>query len=294
MVYLSHFSFPDEEQEADFFIRNPAAKRTCHDSYYPFQVLPNMRLTALDFEPITIVCGGNGCGKSTVLNVIAEKLRLHRDTLYNRSAFFEQYTALCGYTLRDEIPEQSGIITSDDVFDFMLNLRSLNQGIDRKREELFDEYWQQRRNAPGREPFRLRSMDDYEELHNVNLARSKTQSKYVRARLMSNPREHSNGESALMYFQSKIKDDGGLYLLDEPENSLSPEKQLELLQFIEESARFFSCQFVIATHSPFLLALKGAKIYHLDECPARIRKWTELPNVRLWHDFFAAHGDEFS
>lgn len=44
---------------------------------------------------------------------------------------------------------------------------------------------------------------------------------------------------------SKIKDNG-LYLLDEPENSLSPEKQQELVRFLEDSARFFGCQFVIA------------------------------------------------
>ena len=65
------------------------------------------------------------------------------------------------------------------------------------------------------------------------------------------------------YFTEKILD-GGLYLLDEPENSLSPQKQLELLQFLEDSVRFYDCQFIIATHSPFLLSLKGARIY--DRC----------------------------
>ena len=46
----------------------------------------------LDFESVTILYGGNGSGKTTVLNVIAEKLGLERDTLYNRSNFFEDYT----------------------------------------------------------------------------------------------------------------------------------------------------------------------------------------------------------
>ena len=124
------------------------------------------------------------------------------------------------------------------------------------------------------------------------MARSKTQSRYVREKLMGNVREHSNGESAFLYFADKIKDNG-LYLLDEPENSLSPEKQQEILSFLEENARFFGCQFIIATHSPFILSLRSAKIYDLDEEPVDVKKWTKLPNVRTYYDFFKAHEREF-
>lgn len=138
----------------------------------------------------------------------------------------------------------------------------------------------------------MKSLADYEQLKKVNMARSKTQSKYIRNNLMDNVREHSNGESAFIYFADKIKE-SGLYLLDEPENSLSPERQQELLQFIEDSARFFGCQFVIATHSPFLLSLKGAKIYDLDENPVDVKKWTELENVRVYYEFFKKHEREF-
>ena len=74
--------------------------------------------------------------------------------------------------------------------------------------------------------------------------------------------------------------------MDEPENSLSPEKQLELCQFLEESARFFRCQLIIATHSPFLLAMRGAKIYDFDQDPVDVKPWTELANVRMYFDFF--------
>ena len=138
----------------------------------------------------------------------------------------------------------------------------------------------------------MKSLDDYEQLKKVNLARRTTQSKYVRESLMDNVREHSNGESAFLYFSEKIKDNG-LYLLDEPENSLSPEKQQELLRFLEDSARFFGCQFVIATHSPFLLSIKGAKVYDMDENPVDVKRWTELENVRTYFEFFKKHEDEF-
>ena len=284
MVYLQTFRFPDIEREYTFTM---SQKRTCYDTFYPFQVISKRRLTRLDFEPVTILYGGNGSGKTTALNVIAEKLGLERDTLYNRSNFFEDYTAMCDFETERKIPRTSRIITSDDVFDFMLNLRSINDGINYKREELFQDYLQDKYSH-----FQMKSLDDYERLKKVNMAKRSTQSHYIRENLMDNVREHSNGESAFIYFADKIKEDG-LYLLDEPENSLSPEKQQELLRFLEDSVRFFGCQFIIATHSPFLLSMKGAKIYDMDEDPVDVKRWTELANVRAYYDFFKKYEDEF-
>ena len=284
MIYLSHFEFPDREAEYNVTMN---VQRTCYDTFYPFQVLSKHQLRMLDFEPVTILYGGNGSGKTTALNVIAEKLGLRRDTLYNRSNFFEDYTRMCSFETIGKIPKVSRIITSDDVFDFMLNLRSINEGIDQKREEVFEEYQEAKYSR-----FQMRSLEDYEQLKKVNSARRSTQSKFVRGNLQDNIREHSNGESAFLYFCDQIKEDG-LYLLDEPENSLSPEKQQELLRFLEDSARFFHCQFVIATHSPFLLSMKGAKIYDLDEEIVDIKRWTELGNVRAYYEFFKNHEAQF-
>ena len=169
----------------------------------------------------------------------------------------------------------------------MLDLRALNQGIDETREERFQEYLDAKYAN-----FQMRTLDDYQRLKQVNAARRKSQSQYVRSTLMGNARERSNGENAFRYFTEKIQD-SGLYLLDEPENSLSPARQLELAQFLSDSARFYGCQLVISTHSPFLLALEGARIYDLDQTPAQLRRWTQLDNVRTYHDFFRAHEQEF-
>lgn len=284
MIFLDNFIFPNEDQEFNFFM---SIKRKCYDSFYPYQVLTKKGLTRIDCDPITILYGGNGSGKTTALNVIAEKLGLERESNFNKSSFFQQYVDSCEYEIRSEVQHGSRIITSDDVFDYMLNLRALNDGIDLKREELFDEYLEAKYSD-----FKYRSLEDYEELKKVNLSRRRTQSKYVRESLMSNVREISNGESAFMYFTDKIKENG-LYILDEPENSLSAARQIELVQFLEESARFFQCQFIISTHSPFILSMKGAKIYDLDHTPVRTKSWTELENVRIYYEFFKKHEGEF-
>lgn len=283
-MYLTKFEFPGVWQEESFL---NDIKRTCYDSFYPFQVLSRVGFARIDFEPVTILYGGNGCGKTTALNIIAEKLELARQTPYNRSSFFPDYVRFCYAETERRVPKESCIITSDDVFDFMLDLRALNDGIDEKREDLFEEYLDAKYSK-----FRFRSLEDYERLKKVNLARSNTQSKYVRKNVMDNVREHSNGESAFLYFTEKIKENA-LYLLDEPENSLAPERQLELVRFLEDSARFYHCQFVISTHSPFVLSMRGAKIYDMDETPVDVKRWTQLGNVRLYFDFFKKHEGEF-
>ncbi|MEK5068703.1 AAA family ATPase [Sporosarcina sp. FSL K6-1508] len=284
MVYLHGFSFPNEGMEFDFIMK---IKRTCYDSFYPFKILSKNDFETIVFEPVTILYGGNGSGKSTALNVIAEKIGIKRDSIYNKSNFYPDYVNMCEMQLKADIPKNSRIITSDDVFDYMLNIRNLNEGIDQKREEIFEEYLDAKYSH-----FQMKSMADYDQLKKVNTARSKTQSRFVRNELIDNVREYSNGESAFLYFTEKIADNG-LYILDEPENSLSPKRQMELVKFIEDSARFFGCQFIISTHSPFLLSMKEAKIYNLDENPVKVRRWTELENVRTYYEFFEKHKNMF-
>lgn len=78
MVYLDCFTFPNNDKEFAFFM---SIKRTCYDSFYPFKVLSVRGLGKIDFDTITILYGGNGSGKSTVLNVIAEKADIKRDSI---------------------------------------------------------------------------------------------------------------------------------------------------------------------------------------------------------------------
>ena len=157
------------------------------------------------------VVGVNGTGKSTALHVIAEKACLEREAPYNRTGFFDDYVGMCRMELRNSIPQGSCIITSDDVFDHMIAIRELNDGIDHRRTEVFEEYLENRRAK-----FQLSSMEDYDQLKRIVRARKKSQSGYVKEELGMNVRTFSNGESAFRYFTNKITEDR-LYLLDEPE-----------------------------------------------------------------------------
>ena len=100
---------------------------------------------------MTILYGSNGSGKTTLLNVIAQKLGVERTTPYNTSTFFPDYLNLCSYEEKGEgVPQASRIITSDDVFDFVLNKRIINSGIDSRRKQLIAEYLELKKQDNGR------------------------------------------------------------------------------------------------------------------------------------------------
>ena len=285
MIYLRSFDLAGEKAETEFFCSfPPKLEMLCYDreNAYPFKIFPPKYFERAEFEPVTIFCGGNGSGKSTLLNVIAGKLGLPRSADFNETPLFDDYLGLCRFDAA-EIPVGSRIITSDDVFDYLLDLRAVNRGVAAKREELFAEYEKYR---DPHEHFQMRSMAEYDELKARNEARKKTKSAFTSPRLNAREaRTRSNGESAFLYFTEHIKENA-LYLLDEPENSLSPMLQRELAEFLSDSARFFGCQLIISTHSPFLLAMHGAKIYDLDATPARESEWTELESIRIYKELF--------
>ncbi|MBR7161278.1 MAG: AAA family ATPase, partial [Clostridia bacterium] len=275
-LYLESFSLASRSEEEGFILNYPyQLEMQCysHTNVYPFKIFPQKRLRELSFEPITVLYGGNGSGKSTLLNIIAQKLGLSRFAPFNDTPYFVSYLQYCDYTLAQALPKESRLIASDDVFDLLLERRTVNEKIDRKRNRLFEEY-----DEIKDTPFRLNSLSDYSEFKRRNEAKRQTKSVYTAARLPKEFNGMSNGESAFSYFTNEIKEDA-LYLLDEPENSLSPKLQTELAAFLADSARFYGCQFIISTHSPFLLAMKGVKIYDLDTVPVGTRRWSELENI---------------
>lgn len=266
MIYLKNFELPDKE---DY-------------SGYPFHLFLQKEFFNIKFDTITIFYGDNGSGKSTLLNIITEtinkdKKKIKRKNDIVKSEYFDMYINECKYYIENDIPQGSKIICSEDIFQNILSKRNENSKKNNLREDLKMQYLQYKYN-----PINYSSLED---LSLSVETRKKTQSKFIKSRIAENEREFSNGQTALDFFDKELKDNS-LYILDEPENSLSPKFQLELLQLINELSRFFKFQFIIATHSPFLLSIPNAKIYDLDEIPVTEKKWYELENMQIYYNFF--------
>jgi len=96
----------------------------------------------------------------------------------------------------------------------------------------------------------------------------------------------SHGQSHMAYFEHRFSLKG-LYLLDEPENALSPKTQLRLLDTIKNALQAKQAQFIIATHSPILLSLEGARILGFDSAPIKEIPYTETEQFRIYKEFFS-------
>ncbi len=298
-MYLECFSLPIEEEESliERKMKENGGRFGYIDNIYPCGIFSKKELYEINFRKVTIFYGGNGSGKSTLLNLIAEKLGLQRVSPFNTAEMFRLYTEHCDYRPGyDEdgsylrIPEESRIITSDDVFDYMLTVRTNNEDI-KENKEIAKEKWAELKFG---ETIRFSGLEDYEANRLQLLARSKSVSRraFIRRTAGEEVKLNSNGETALRYFETKLQPDT-LYCLDEPENSMSPAMQLELLDILNEYVRLYHCQFIIATHSPFLLAMEGARIYDLDARPAAVRNWWELENTKTYYRFFKKYKDLF-
>ena len=299
-MYLRSFTLPTAEQE-----RALLDSRAVHnggpygyvDNTWPCGLFVRRDFREMDFHRITILYGGNGSGKSTLLNLIAEKLELDRAAPFNTGEMFGSYADSCRFALDcdDEgfvrrVPKGSRIVTSDDVFDYMLAVRANNEDIRENKEDAREKWG----GLKFGETVKFGGMEDYDALRMQVLARKKslTRRQFIRRTAGREVMLRSNGETALEYFRLKLRPDT-LYCLDEPENSLSPRLQQELVKMLEEMSRYCGRQFILATHSPFLLALDGARIYDLDADPVTTKQWWELENTRMYYAFFREHGWRF-
>jgi predicted ATPase len=312
MIYLDKFKLLSEKQEYSAFVRfnipsnedepleNAFFVSHTQDEYYPYQIFPQKIFEYLDFDDITIFYGGNGSGKTTLLNIIADKLALYRISISPQTIGFNHYIKNCGYSVLQPISVRSKFLSSDDVFNHILSVRAENKEIKLNKQNernFFDRVKKEGSDFVFPKGVHVdfeseNSKEEIEKLSRLNSVRKKSARQFVRSRAGELKRQFSNGENALMFFDKQIEENS-LYLLDEPENSLSPQFQIELKYLIEDSVRHKNCQFIIATHSPFILSLNKAKIYDLDETPVTVKKWYELENIRFMYDFFKQNGEYF-
>lgn len=256
MIYLKEISLPE----------NPP-------DIWPFTVPSIGKTRKISFDsPVTFIAGDNGSGKSTLLEALAVKLRLpaigRADA--GRDESLSALKPLAG-TIRHTFsahPKNKFFLRSEDFFNFVLNLS-------RQQKEMTDELRRVEEEYKDRSLF---AKNQARAAFSVSL--NQMRQKYGEDLLS----EASHGESFLRLFMERIVPNG-LYLLDEPEVPLSPFRQLSLLSLIIDMSENQNCQFIIATHSPILLAYDRAEIISMDEAPAEKTSWEELESVNLLKDF---------
>ncbi len=95
----------------------------------------------------------------------------------------------------------------------------------------------------------------------------------------------SHGEGILSYFSTRYRIKG-IYLLDEPESALSPSSQLAFLKLLQQLEAAGHAQFIMATHSPILLAYPGAQLFSFDSPRIEEVEYEDTAHYKLYKQFF--------
>lgn len=216
---------------------------------YPYDI-PAIRFAKnIEFSsPITFIIGDNGTGKSTLLETLACRLQLpHIDGYGYTKSGFEAARKLIGtMELQWAIERSVGFFFRAEDFGDFLN------SIDRSDANLHSRFF---RDLDGEVPSHI--VQEMKDSANHQLHK-------VRRDYGQDLQAFSHGEAYLQIMQQRINQ-RGIYLLDEPEAALSPAKQLSLIYFLHEHLQSYNSQFIIATHSPMLMAYPDATIYEVTQ-----------------------------
>jgi predicted ATPase len=238
---------------------------------FPFSVPAVRTLEPLDLSSrMTFFVGENGSGKSTLLEGIAAAARL---PTVGASELDRDATLAAQRRLADALKltwakrtHRGFFLRAEDFFGFQRRLSTERAEFERRLAEIEEEFKDGSAYAKG-----LAAGPVMASLHEM-------ERRYGR-----DPDARSHGQAFVNLFQQRFVP-GGLFLLDEPEAPLSPQNQLGLLAVLLEMVEQ-DAQFVIATHSPILLAFPGAAIYSFDRLPVAAVAYGDLDHVTLTRDF---------
>ena len=239
---------------------------------FPFTVPAVRSLEMLSFStPVTFFVGENGSGKSTVLEGIAAAAGLPAvGTTDVKDDATLAAARLLGSAFRlgwEKRTHRGFFLRAEDFFGFTKSLARLRAELNERLREIELEYADRSAYARGLAAGPVAaSLGDMTARYGVDLDAS------------------SHGQSFLKLFQNRFVP-GGLYLLDEPEAPLSPVSQLALIAMMDEMSNQLDAQFIVATHSPLLLALPNATIYSFDQQPVREVAYDELEHVSITREF---------
>jgi predicted ATPase len=246
--------------------------RTGPSEGFPFSVPIIESLKTLEFtSEVTFLVGENGSGKSTLLEAIA--LAAGLPTVGSESTQTDK-------TLADIRPLANRLRLSW--------ARRTHRGFFMRTEDFFG--FAKRLTSIREEYLADLERVDKETIHRSKTARSLARLPYAKElhdmerRYGKDLGARSHGESYFKLFQSRFVPDG-LYMLDEPEAPLSPLRQLALISMLKEMVEQQSAQFIVATHSPLLMAFPGATIYNFDGGEIKRVAYDEIEHVVIMKSF---------
>ena len=238
---------------------------------FPFRVPIIECLGEFEFtRPVTFLVGENGSGKSTLLEglaLAADRVAVGSEDLDSDESLSPQRRLAAALRLTWNRKTARGFfLRAEDFFGYSRRVAGMVASSELELRRVDDEYADRSEYARGlaRGPH-ARTISEIRSLYGDGLD------------------SQSHGESFLKLFESRLAP-GGVYFLDEPEVPLSPLRQLTLLAILKDSVAE-GCQFVIATHSPILLAQPEAEIWSCDEAPLVRRAWEDLEHVTLTRAF---------
>lgn len=256
------------------FLREVGVRSGGDDQKFPFSVPVIRALASMTFPTaVTFFVGENGSGKSTLLEGIASATRLpavgSADLVADAMLGAQRELGDALRLVWNRRVQRGFFLRAEDFFGFAKRLSAMRAEFLQRIADLEAEYVDRSAWARGLAmgPAKA-SLADMERRYGVDLD------------------ANSHGQSFLRLFQSRFVP-GGLYLLDEPEAPLSPQSQLALMVILQEMITQ-DAQFIIATHSPILLAFPGATIYSFDQVPASAVEYGELEHVVLTREFLNA------
>jgi predicted ATPase len=241
---------------------------------FPFNVPAIRSLNTLRLDtPVTFFVGQNGSGKSTLLEGIslaADLPTIGSVAVANDSTLDAQRALAKALKLVWTRRVRRGFfLRAEDFFGFTKHLTRLRSELSGRVAELDDEYRDRSTYAKGlAQGPALGSLAELERRYGADLD------------------ANSHGESFLKLFESRFVP-GGLFLMDEPEAALSPQSQLALMAMLYQMVASDG-QFIIATHSPILLAYPEARIYSFDGGNVNEARYDDLEHVVLTREFLAA------